>query len=330
MEDQNDSTISYHCSSEDETAATTAATAAATISSVSSIEQEQQQQQQEQEQEKSQTAVEAPHDFLNRTILKKNIPKHKYTLKRDKLDARDVRFTLPVKLLSKQMPVRVDLRDKYDKIYNQGSLGSCTANALAMAFDFTRIKETLPVLEPSRLFLYYNERMMENSVDRDDGAELRTGVKACAKIGNCAESMWPYHIDKFTVQPDASCYSSAGSNLVKKYMRIDNTKLSLLKGCLVDGFTFVCGISIYESFESDQVSSTGIVPLPDVSSEELYGGHAVTCVGYDDSKKVFIMRNSWGSDWGDKGHFYIPYIYLTNLDLAADFWTLRSTSWPSA
>lgn len=318
MEDQ-DSTVSYHCSSEEE--------------------QEQLERQKLEEsaaeslqvnEKDAQQIIPQVDEFLAKAHAKKQAPKHKYTLKRDKLDARDVRFSLPVKLLAKQMPVRVDLRDQYSNIYNQGSLGSCTANALAMAFDFTRIKESLPVLEPSRLFLYYNERMMENSVDRDDGAELRTGVKACAKFGNCAETIWPYQIDKFTVRPDSICYSAASANLVKKYMRIDNSKLSLLKGCLVDGFTFVCGISVYESFESDQVTATGIVPIPDVSSEELYGGHAVTCVGYDDSKKVFIMRNSWGPQWGDKGHFYIPYAYLTNTDLAADFWTLRATTYQTA
>lgn len=262
---------------------------------------------------------------LERVLARRPTPKHKYNLKRDTLDKRDCLYQIPQRLLAaRKLPAKIDLRAEYQNIYDQGTLGSCTANALALAFDFTRVKIGLQPILPSRLFIYYNERAYENTVNEDSGAELRTGVKVCAKMGACAESSWPYDISRFRIAPSSACFEEAQGHRAKTYLRLNNNSLRQLKACLVDGFTFVCGISVYESFESEQVARTGVVPLPNVASEELFGGHAVTCVGYDDSKQWFIMRNSWGPEWGDKGHFYLPYAYLTDSYLAADFWTFRS------
>ena len=261
---------------------------------------------------------------LERVLARRPVPKHKYTLKRDRLDKRDQLYEIPKLLARKQLPKRIDLRSSYGHVYDQGELGSCTANALALAFDFTRTKIGLEALQPSRLFLYYNERALENTINEDCGAELRTGVKVCAKFGGCTEALWPYDISRFTDMPSQACFDEAQQHRAKAYLRLNNSSERQLKACLADGFTFACGISVYESFESDKVASTGIVPIPDTSTEELFGGHAVTCLGYDDDKQWFIMRNSWGEAWGDKGHFYIPYKYLTDLSLAADFWTLRT------
>jgi C1A family cysteine protease len=97
-----------------------------------------------------------------------------------------------------------------------------------------------------------------------------------------------------------------------------------MKACLASGYPFIFGFTVYDSFESDAVAKTGIVPMPS-KTELVLGGHAVMAVGYDDSKKWFIVRNSWGEDWGDKGYFYIPYDYLTNKNLASDFWTIKLT-----
>ena len=263
---------------------------------------------------------------LQRILASRPVPKHKYTLKRDHLDARDRLYAIPQRLMGSKLPSKVDLRKEYAHVYDQGELGSCTANALALAFDFTRVKLGLAPLQPSRIFLYYNERAIENTIDEDSGAELRTGVKVCVKIGNCAETSWPYDISKFKIAPTQACFDEAQQHCAKTYLRLDNKSSRQLKSCLADGFTFACGISIYESFESDSVSKTGIVPIPNIATEELYGGHAVTCVGYDSTKKWFIMRNSWGESWGDNGHFYLPEAYLTDDKLAADFWTLRTMS----
>jgi C1A family cysteine protease len=95
-----------------------------------------------------------------------------------------------------------------------------------------------------------------------------------------------------------------------------------MKGCLASGYPFVFGFSVYESFESQEVKQTGRVPMPS-PNEQLLGGHAVLAVGYDDSQRRFIVRNSWGKDWGMQGYFTIPYAYLLDDNLADDFWTIR-------
>ena len=199
---------------------------------------------------------------------------------------------------------------------------NCTANSLSGAFDFERIKQKLAPLFPSRLFVYYNERLMEGTVSSDSGAQIRDGIKVLASQGVCSEQEWPYDTDKFTVKPSDACYKDASANTIKQYLRLDNTDIKQLKTCLAQGYTFVFGFTVYESFEGEDVASSGIVPMPD-GSEQCMGGHAVYCVGYDDSKGAFKVRNSWGPNWGDGGNFWLPYEYMTNADLANDFWTIR-------
>jgi C1A family cysteine protease len=206
---------------------------------------------------------------------------------------------------------------------NQGNLGSCTANAIASAHYFDQMKQSAPKpFQPSRLFIYYNERRMENTVPVDSGAFIRDGFKSISKEGVCPESLWKYNIPQFTAKPPAAAYKDALNHQAIQYMRIQPT-LGQLKGCIADGFPFVYGFTVYESFESPQVANTGIVPLPS-NGESVLGGHAVMAAGYDDAKRFFIVQNSWSTAWGDKGYFYMPYSYLTDPDLSADFWTART------
>ena len=172
----------------------------------------------------------------------------------------------------------------------------------------------------SRLFLYYNERIIRHTQNIDSGASIRDGIKTLTKLGDCLESFWPYIIDQFTIKPDDKAYNNASKYLVDKYYRIKT--LDEMKHTLSLGFPFVFGFSVYESFESVEVAKTGIVPMPG-KGEHLLGGHAVMSVGYSDAKNEFIIRNSWGSSWGDGGYFYMPYEYLENSSLASDFWTIR-------
>ncbi|HXJ01829.1 MAG TPA: C1 family peptidase [Micropepsaceae bacterium] len=251
----------------------------------------------------------------------------KYGWVPDLPDARDHLYAAPLYSLG-ALPAKVDLRSQCPKVvYDQGQLGSCTGNAIACAFQFDRMKQKLSnagSLVPARLFIYFNERTMENSVNQDSGAQIRDGIKSIVKLGVCFETganSWPYDIKKFTQKPPAGCFKVALANQATQYSRIVTT-LPQMKGCLASGYPFVFGFSVYESFESAAVAKTGVVPMPGPKEQQL-GGHAVIAVGYDDKTQRFLVRNSWGPGWGMKGYFTIPYQYLTDTNLADDFWTVR-------
>ena len=219
------------------------------------------------------------------------------------------------------LPPKVDLHALCPPVYDQGQLGSCTANAVAAAIDFERRKQKLQFLSPSRLFIYYNERVIENTVDSDSGAMLRDGMKTVNAQGACAEASWPYVVEKFSDRPAAACYTAALQHRAISYLRLAQN-LAPMKSCLASGYPFVFGFTVYDSFESDAVTQTGRAPMP-AADESVLGGHAVLAVGYSDASQRFLVRNSWGPTWGINGHFTIPYEYLTNPNLADDIWTIR-------
>ncbi|MEV6850439.1 C1 family peptidase [Actinoplanes sp. NPDC051411] len=235
-------------------------------------------------------------------------------------DHRDHIFSTPAPVLS-TLPPSVDLRPQCPPtVYDQGDLGSCTANAIGGAFEFDLLKQGSPDFMPSRLFIYYNERVILGTVDSDSGAMIRDGIKSVNKQGVCTEDDWKYAIERFTEKPPASCYRSALDNQSLAYQRIPQT-LNQLRGCLAGGYPFVFGFTVYESFRDPRVTQTGEVRLP-AAGETVLGGHAVLAVGYDDATARFSVRNSWGPNWGDGGYFTMPYAYLTDRGLASDFWKI--------
>jgi len=238
-------------------------------------------------------------------------------------DQRDHMYAAPFEVLGK-LPPKMDLRDHCPPVYDQGQLGSCTGNAIAAAMEFDRMKQGLEDFTPSRLFIYYNERKMEGTVDSDSGAQIRDGIKTVGKLGACPEKEWPYDISKFTKQPPRKCYQHALKDRVVQYSRLSHN-LNQMKGCLASGYPFVFGFTVYESFESEEVAKTGEAPMPK-SGEQALGGHAVLGVGYDDGQQRFIVRNSWGLNCGMQGYFTLPYAYLTDSNLCDDLWTIRLIS----
>jgi C1A family cysteine protease len=238
----------------------------------------------------------------------------------DQPDQRDHLYAVPPQYLT-ALPARTDLRAKCPPVYDQGQLGSCTANAIGGALEFDRIQQKLPPFVPSRLFIYYNERVIEGTVRSDSGAQIRDGIKSVASQGACPEPEWPYVISKFAVKPPARAYKDAALDRAVSYQSIVQD-LNQMKGCLASGFPFVFGFTVYESFETAVVAKTGHAPMPGWA-ERPVGGHAVMAVGYDDSSGWFIARNSWGPGWGMKGYFTLPYAYLIQPGLSSDFWTVR-------
>jgi len=217
------------------------------------------------------------------------------------------------------LPSLVDLRSKFSLPVNQGNLGSCTACALCGVMTFINKINNL-----SRLFLYYNERVLDNTVAYDSGAYLSDGIKCLTQSGVCKESTWPYIISKFAVRPPTNCYTEA---LLHKAISFANIRPDLIsmKTSLNNGFPFVLGIKVYSSFLTVAVARTGYVPMPNLKTDKLLGGHAIVCCGYNDQRRVWIMRNSWGTSWGDRGYFYLPYAYL-NSSYASDLWTIYSAT----
>ena len=245
---------------------------------------------------------------------------HRYGWTCDLPDFRDLLYTPEPGIT---LPASVDLRPFCSKVEDQGNLGSCTANALVGALEILEIKKWKKYLDLSRLFVYYNERVIEDSVDQDSGAMIRDGIKSLATLGVCLESIWPYDIEEFTRMPTPAAYKEAELHKIISYHRLNglNDMLSVLAG----GLPFVFGFSVYQSFESEEVSKTGIVPMPKRNEQQL-GGHAVVAVGYTLADQRFLVRNSWGNSWGMGGYFTIPFGYLTHRGLASDFWMIRTAN----
>ncbi|GAC1456903.1 MAG: C1 family peptidase [Chamaesiphon sp.] len=243
-----------------------------------------------------------------------------YGWKKDKPDPRDFKYSAPVEIV-KSLPSAVDLRGLLPPPYDQGQLGSCTANATAAAFEFCQRKEKLFEFIPSRLFIYWNTRDLEGDTQEDAGGELRDAAKAIGTYGVCPEKVWPYEIARFAAKPSIACYTIGRFNKAIAYHSVPQT-LEQMRGCLAEGYPFTAGIMVYEGFESSSTALTGVVELPHPGEQQI-GGHAILVVGYQDNSRIFICRNSWGTDWGQQGYFTIPYDYLTNPDLASDFWTIR-------
>src|SRR2546429_623247 len=213
-------------------------------------------------------------------------------------DQRDYLYAAPPAFL-RALPPRIDLRAKCPPVYDQGQLGSCTANAIGGAIEFDLFKERPPqIFIPSLLFPYQNERVMEGTVNPDAGAMLRDGIKPVAKQGACPEPMWPYLIARLKTRPSAACYAEGAKHTAVSYQRLVQS-LSQMQGCLASGYPFVFGFTVYESFETNTVARTGHVPMP-ASGEHVLGGHAVCARGYGIKRRWFLCRNGWGTSCGKR------------------------------
>lgn len=246
--------------------------------------------------------------------------KKRYGWKPDVPDFRDIHYSAVHGVAPVKLPDQVDLRQYCTPIEDQGDLGSCTGHAISGAMELLVKKNSGQTVQLSRLFIYYNERAKEGTVASDAGAQIRTGIKGVRAYGSCLESMWAYDITKFTCKPTPGAYLEGLKHRVSAYQRV--VGLDAVLNSLASGLPVVFGFSVYESFESDAVAKTGVMPMPS-QTERCLGGHAVCAVGYDLAAKKLIVRNSWGTDWGQKGYFMMPFDIVTNKDLSDDFWSIQ-------
>jgi C1A family cysteine protease len=223
------------------------------------------------------------------------------------------------------LPPAIDLRPLGPPAYNQGQMGSSVAQPLAAAIQFDQMRRNEPPFLPSRLFIYYNARRFAGDTSGDTGARLADAVRSVVELGVCPEDLWSYELDLLTAEPPEQCYAVAAEHRFPGVVQIVSS-LENVKRCLTDSIPVVFGLTVHNSFLNSDVSETGRVPLPG-PDDPLIGGHAMLLVGYDDSQREFVVRNSWGRDWGVDGHCFIPYEYVLGADGSqTEFWALNPPS----
>lgn len=259
-------------------------------------------------------------------------------------NVRDVHQELPNTLevypVGMELPKIVDNRKWCAPVENQGSLGSCTAHAAVSMFEYMQKKAEGKHVDGSRLFVYYNTRRHAGfPTNEDTGSYIRSTIKAIVMNGIPEEKRYPYIINNFRNKPPEDIYSDAQNFKATKYVRLDDTQDGLverMKSFVAHGYSINFGFGVYDCI-NDVSSKTPIIPFP-AKTEKMQGGHAVTIVGYDndapsrnnrdknETKGAFLCQNSWGTNWGNKGFFYIPYKYFET-GLAVDVWTITNINW---
>lgn len=210
----------------------------------------------------------------------------------------------------------VDLRPKMPPVFDQGSIGSCTVHATVAAYSYLKPR----FLMMSKLFLYYNSRAL-NEKKIDTGCQISDVILSIQNTGVCIEILWPYITTRFNVEPPIYCYLNCEKPQDIKVNRI-NQNLNDIKNSLIEEIPVIFGFQVYSYFESYSIYKKGILNLPK-KGEKYLGKHCVLIVGFDDNKKMFLIRNSWSTKWGLEGYFYMSYDYVLNPNLSFDFWTIK-------
>lgn len=280
-------------------------------------------------------------DFRDYTIANNEItPQLKALGQKDSVKAMLTKIGV-LKSAKKNLPPSIDLKGWCSSIENQDTLGSCTAHASIGLIEYFERKAFGKHIDASRLFLYKVTRNMLHWTG-DTGAFLRTTMGALRLFGVPPEEYWPYSIADFDKEPSAFCYAFAQNYQAISFYRLDppgtpkDALLKQIKTDLAGGLPSMFGFTVYSSIA--QAETTGKIPYP-TPGEKILGGHAVMAVGYDDSmnikntnppvietKGAFLIRNSWGTEWGDSGYGWLPYDYVLN-GLAIDWWSLLKNEW---
>lgn len=237
---------------------------------------------------------------------------------KDEPDPNDIHYTHHQHVNPEHLPGTVDLREHLTRVEDQGQLGSCTANAIAAAVEYLEKRVAGQSRHVSRLFVYYMERVLTNTVHNDSGGRLRDGMKVINKHGVCEEKLWPYIPSHWRSEPSEEAIQAAKQHIIDEYQRVP-VNTHAMKACLAEGYPFVFSIKLYPTFE---LFHRGKIPLPH-ESDQSTGSHAMLCVGYSDADNCFMIRNSWGPSWGDGGYAYIPYEYLGSDRFTNDCWMVK-------
>jgi hypothetical protein len=253
--------------------------------------------------------------MFRKYILKKTIEKRNFGYIRDKWDSRDFYYKVrrPVGLLPPSTNRKAVT--EFTWRYNQLNIGSCVGNGISEAYRRILQVNKLPDFDPSRLFAYWISRVDKKE---DSGASIRDAFKAVNIYGICHEILWPYVPSKFADLPPDRAFMDAINHQAIKYERIFPVTKDAIRDAVSNGFPVVYGKLLYESFMSDFVARTGIVPLPRTCREGMVGGHCMVIMDYDEQGTIEL--NSWGRDWGNDGTAHVPWEYVLNPKLCSDFW----------
>jgi C1A family cysteine protease len=223
--------------------------------------------------------------------------------------------------LAAARPKRVDLRDELAHAQDQHALDSCTANALAAAHELVERRAARLARPLSRLFIYWNARAIERDVHEDDGITIRDGVHAMRRHGACTEDAWPYLEARVLERPNERAYEEARRHRLDDADRV-HIELDAMRACIATRQPVVFGIQLFESFGDG--GDHGRIRMPRPDHEKHIGGHTMLAAGYDDREAVFIVRNSWGTGWGERGYCFLPYEYVADRRFTDEAWVLRS------
>eukprot|EP01004_Peranema_trichophorum_P005640 NODE_4491_length_1159_cov_97.030888_g3973_i0.p1 GENE.NODE_4491_length_1159_cov_97.030888_g3973_i0~~NODE_4491_length_1159_cov_97.030888_g3973_i0.p1 ORF type:complete len:347 (+),score=75.65 NODE_4491_length_1159_cov_97.030888_g3973_i0:30-1070(+) len=217
------------------------------------------------------------------------------------------------------LPPAVDLRQYFPQVYQQGGTSSCTANAIAGAFGYLNSRQgeqKLGLITLQKIFIYYNARAAKTDKITDNGSNIGLSIDTLQEVGACSESTWPFDPKQVNKQPPSEAYDEA------EYYKITEVKSipvdeKQIKSTLAEGFPIVFGLYLTEQFM--RPGKTGYIaevsdknPIKNKPKTTKHSAHAMLLVGYSDKKQHYIIRNSWGTTWGDNGYGYVPYNYVHN------------------
>jgi len=229
---------------------------------------------------------------------------------------------------SKPLPPKVDLRPLMSPVEDQKNVGSCVANASVGAMEYLQLQALKKrwmcfnkYRDLSRLYAYFNSRLLDGTIYEDAGTTLRSMMKGLSQYGVCSEAVWAYDVTKWSTRPTPAAYAEGKKHTVHEYYRVNSQRD--LQNALANGLPVVFGAMLYSGFS--ETPSTGIVKMPDTAKESPLGGHAMLVVGYDLEAKQYIVRNSWGTGWADKGYCYIPFEFFGDLQSSCvwDAWVIK-------
>jgi C1A family cysteine protease len=213
-----------------------------------------------------------------------------------------------------------DLRGWMPAVYNQGSTGSCVWQSVSAAMEYLRRRELLSDFVPSRLWGYYQTRVIEETTESDSGCTVRDAMKVANGFGVPPEDLWPFITSKVLVEPPDNLGIIAKTDMALAYAVVASQRSAILS-CFKQNCPVIIGCSVFAGIESQEAAGTGVIPMP-LPDEAPAGGHAMLLVGYQSGPRRFIVRNSWGPEWGDGGYGYMDAEYVTNPALTDELWVI--------